>query len=436
MLLRSIAPVLGLLAVTALCVSACSGGSCEAEASASQRAAVVLAGAAGEAAGGAAGAGEGGAGGQSQAGEGGENTGAVPSCPHKPGTNRVVYDGSGQGATCTSALRAPFNGEWYVADDGTATQTTDVPNGEHGGVDGANDCAMHSAGEGFTGWGGVTLYLDDFPVCPYDLSNAAGVRVKLKGKSQGTQGACGPADNLVFLKVGTLATTPESTGGACVSPSDPNAPGCWDDFGGFCTLSPDWTTCDVWFSELRQRGWGIPVEFHASEVLTLTFLALGQDLSWDFWVDDVSFIPGTEVSPGRGSGNECPVDQGGSGGAAAGGNGGGGGSTASAGTAGNPAGGKPSTSAGAGGTTSATAGTANAGTAPASADAGKAQAGAAGDAPGTSSDAGCSCRLERSRGPSRGGAVGALLGLTIAWRARRKRRRSASVASRSRFVMG
>ncbi len=187
-----------------------------------------------------------------------------------------------------------------------------------GGADGSGDCALHvttEAGE----HGGATVYLSNVPACALNASEFVGLRMKLKGTSKGTQDACGPLENTVHVKLSTLSTAPVEVGGNCVPPDDPSAPGCFDDFGGHCRLDEDFTTCELWFNELVQGGWGIPATFDPSEILSLAWLVEktydASELGGDFWIDDVEFIEAGDPATPSGSGNDC------SGGAGAGGSG-------------------------------------------------------------------------------------------------------------------
>jgi hypothetical protein len=108
----------------------------------------------------------------------------------------------------------------------------------------------------------------------------------MKGTTSGTQGAAyQPVDNVIRLALVTSQTIPPAKGGTCEVKCD-------DSYGVFCSLTSTWTVCDAPFASIKQEGWGAPVAFDATQILLITFGAgrySQATVSWDFWVDDVTF---------------------------------------------------------------------------------------------------------------------------------------------------
>lgn len=159
-------------------------------------------------------------------------------------------------------------GGWYLATDMTGTTTpADGPAMPEmsGGMPGK---AVHVTGSGLTGWG-ASLAASITPVngC-YDASMYTGITVSLKGTGS------------VFVSVLTAAvrSAPE---------------GMRNHFKKQVTLSGDWTTVTIEFSELTQPGgWGMIVPFDATKIYGIDFgpvTAPPAPTSFDFWVDNLSF---------------------------------------------------------------------------------------------------------------------------------------------------
>lgn len=183
-------------------------------------------------------------------------------------------------------------GAWFVANDGTGQQypgpcvlPSVVP--EHRPGD-SSSYGMHTFGIGFQtlpdGFAtlGVGLRTGPGPNrCegPLDASGYTGVEFWVLGSGH------------VRFVVATVATTPTSNFGSCQS-------GCYDSHGALVSLTPEWSLVRLPFSVLTQEGWGTPVPFDASQILTLQWSPKAQGAapgSWtpascfDFWIDDVSF---------------------------------------------------------------------------------------------------------------------------------------------------
>ena len=64
---------------------------------------------------------------------------------------------------------------------------------------------------------------------------------------------------------------------------------CYDAHSKVITLSASWTQYTVLYSELAQMGFGQPlVAFDPHLLIGIDFGTTG---SWDYWLDDVAFLP-------------------------------------------------------------------------------------------------------------------------------------------------
>lgn len=219
-------------------------------------------------------------------------TGGGPTGKAEP----MIYDGKA-GAPCTNVIKMPRVGYWFTYNDTTGTQTPAATEmamfGELNGKGGAADCAVHTKGTGFSKWGaGVGFDLNNIATMSsaYDASAYAGIRFAVKGTATNTRGALyAAAPNTLQVKVVTTA----NTGG--------------DDFAGFCTMTTDWTVCQLPFATLARDGWEKtimpPPVFSAAQITKIQFQASMHDpqpaapappvvnppVAFDFWIDDVEF---------------------------------------------------------------------------------------------------------------------------------------------------
>ncbi|HYO94622.1 MAG TPA: hypothetical protein VER33_08910 [Polyangiaceae bacterium] len=219
-------------------------------------------------------------------------TGGAPTGKAEP----MIYDGKA-GAPCTNVIKSPRVGYWFTYNDMTGMQTPAATEmamfGELNGKGGATDCAVHTKGSGFTKWGaGVGFDLNNIATVSsaYDASAYTGIRFAVKGTATNTRGlAYAAAPNTLQVKVVTTA----NTGG--------------DDFAGFCTMTADWTVCQLPFATLARDGWEKaimpPPTFSAAQITKIQFQAsmhdpqapapappvFNQPVAFDFWIDDVEF---------------------------------------------------------------------------------------------------------------------------------------------------
>lgn len=179
------------------------------------------------------------------------------------------------------ALKAPFQGYWYVYNDGTGTQTParDVPAGSSpfmGKAGGATTPAYAActSGSGFTLWGaGIGFNLQDIggSACGVDASSVSGIRFQAKGS--GT----------VRLQIASGPTATPANGGTCSA-----AMGCDFHANAAIPLSASWTAQSFTWAQLMPGVAAIDpttllgVQFQASGTGTIP--------PFDFCIDDVEFF--------------------------------------------------------------------------------------------------------------------------------------------------
>jgi hypothetical protein len=166
-----------------------------------------------------------------------------------------------------------------------ATQTPANPGesylGSTPGKGGATDCGFHTTGMGFTKWGGgagIDFHNFSSKSCPLDASAFAGIQFSVKGTTTGTQGdAYMKLDNVIRVN---LNTTTDFTG---------------DDFGGWCPLTADWTTCKIDFATAKRVGYATTVTgtFDKTKLVKIQFQSskfdMATSVTFDFWIDDLAF---------------------------------------------------------------------------------------------------------------------------------------------------
>ncbi len=156
------------------------------------------------------------------------------------------------------------SGSWYVSALDTAMSQI---------VDGA--MYAHSGAEGYPSVG-VPLGANG---C-YDASPYSGIRFKLR------------SDTLTDVKfvVATPPTTPPPRG----SCSDETLALCFDHYGVFLPVYPEWSEYSVSWSQLSQGNWGEsgpPGYLPFTEILEIALGVTEIDTALDLWIDDVEFIP-------------------------------------------------------------------------------------------------------------------------------------------------
>jgi len=169
------------------------------------------------------------------------------------------------------------SGAWMVYNDGTGTQTPTHGNVWHPvsipGGRGASRYALHTWGGIFGSWGVTGGFRLATPSC-YDASVYDGVKFWAKGPGK-----------ILFTAKMTQVVAVED-GGTCRDK-------CYDVHRKAIDLSKRWAEYTVKWNELFQQGHGQPVPFDARSLHALEFFVYGEDTPFDFWIDDVSFLPGT-----------------------------------------------------------------------------------------------------------------------------------------------
>ena len=174
-------------------------------------------------------------------------------------------------------------GFWYTYNDGTtgATQTPSagtsfLPETIPGGR-GTSTKAAHTSGSGFTTWGAGMAF---------DLNNAGGTATKGTYSAAGFSGITfyAKASASLPLRVNVSTSSTDPVGGICSGAK------CNDHFGSSITLSTAWTAYTLTFKDIKQQGWGTPATFDATKLVGLQF-QVDKGTTFDFWVDDVAFVP-------------------------------------------------------------------------------------------------------------------------------------------------
>ncbi len=184
--------------------------------------------------------------------------------------------------------------KWFFQTDGSTTGTsTPLPASLLPVDGGANSSgkAFHLEGDQFTTWGVVLgTGLNDAMGglnCPYDASAYGGISFYAKGSGQ------------IRFAVAESAIYPTSLGGTCVSPT-PNDADCFNAHGKLITLAAEWTKVEVPWTDLAQGNWGVKAAFDPKTIMLIEFAATNEQQPFDFWVDEIEFLP--PGSTGTGSG--------------------------------------------------------------------------------------------------------------------------------------
>jgi len=168
-------------------------------------------------------------------------------------------------------------GNWVVFNDGTATQTPKVGSSLSAdripGGRGASHFGLHTKGGKFTKWG-AALAVDLSPRRCYDASAYAGIEFWARGHGR--------------LRVALEMTqiVAEEFGGSCVE-------NCYDGHLTERTLDKNWRRYEVRWEELTQRGTGPALPFDPRSLLAIQFAVSAEQTPFDFWIDDVAFLPRT-----------------------------------------------------------------------------------------------------------------------------------------------
>jgi len=191
------------------------------------------------------------------------------------------------------AVTAGRDGSWFLYNDGTGTQMpVKIPNtplaAEAGGAC-SSAFAFHTTGTGFTVWG-AGLGTDFAPKSGeartlYDLSAYSGIALRAKAA----------ATTPVRVSISDINTAPE--GLICEDTTDNTNPArCGDYFGAELTVGAEFADFTIKFSDMKQRGWGLPVAagFDKTKAYTLRMQVKGSaqaPANFDLWFDDIRLVP-------------------------------------------------------------------------------------------------------------------------------------------------
>jgi hypothetical protein len=191
-----------------------------------------------------------------------KNAGDVPA-PSKP-TGVLISDG-----TTTTVMNLHPGGGWFMFNDhspgGVMTPAT---TGDFASA--IKDGAIHTAGRGFTDWGGGIgfNFQGAEALTPIDASDFTGITFKASGSTP------------MHVGLATKATMPEFN--QCKK--------CYDHFAvDILDLTSTPKVYTFAWADLRTAGWGAPkAVFDAKTVVGLNFTAKGPN-PWDFAIDDLKF---------------------------------------------------------------------------------------------------------------------------------------------------
>ena len=173
-------------------------------------------------------------------------------------------------------------GSWYTYNDMTATGEQTPAMGEPfmpapGGA-GGSPYAANTHGTGFTVWGsgmGFDLNNQMNVKAVYSAAAFTGIAFKAKGS--------GPVRAAVMI-AGVISS---EVGGQCV-PGAGTTDKCDDGHGSLLFLTSDWKTFKLPFASLQQAGWGKPVVFDSTQIMSIQF-NVDKNLAFDFSIDDIGF---------------------------------------------------------------------------------------------------------------------------------------------------
>lgn len=166
-------------------------------------------------------------------------------------------------------------GQWLTYNDGTANESpapgkqflaTRIPGGR-----GESHFGVHNVGGKFSKWG-ANLSLTLNPHHCYDASAYAGIQFWARGRGE----------IRAVVKVTQVVT--EEFGGTCQHD-------CFDVHSKIIKLSKEFERVTVRWEELRQLGFGEPVAFDPHSLDGIDFAVRPEETPFDFWIDDVSFLP-------------------------------------------------------------------------------------------------------------------------------------------------
>jgi hypothetical protein len=169
------------------------------------------------------------------------------------------------------------SGAWMIYNDGTGKETpahgaiwhpVPIPGGR-----GTSRYALHTWGGVFKNWGITGGFGLATPRC-YDASAYDGVKFWAKGPGR-----------IVFTAKMTQVVAVED-GGTCRD-------NCYDVHRKAIALGKRWSAYTIKWTELAQQGQGQPIPFDPRSLHAMGFFVYAEDTPFDFWIDDVTFVPTT-----------------------------------------------------------------------------------------------------------------------------------------------
>lgn len=79
-----------------------------------------------------------------------------------------------------------------------------------------------------------------------------------------------------------------------------------DHYSATVPASKEWTTVTVKFEDMKQEGWGTPVDFNAAHINKVSFQAKGPDTQDSVFIDDIYLIGGSGADNGGSNNSEPP----------------------------------------------------------------------------------------------------------------------------------
>ncbi len=171
---------------------------------------------------------------------------------------------------------------WASSGDGTATATSTLR------AEMPNRCsslyAMHFSGSGYTNWGVVAnapFVLQSGTNKFYDGTVYTGIRFFAKAAVK----------TRMTVSIGDKYTV--GAGNYCNVATDAGAGRCGDHFSMGVDLLPDWQMYTVRFDQLKQGGWGVPQSPNLRPDQAFLWgmqISFGRNVTFDAWIDDISFV--------------------------------------------------------------------------------------------------------------------------------------------------
>jgi len=166
-------------------------------------------------------------------------------------------------------------GQWTTFNDGTGSElpppgtpfaTMRIPGGR-----GESHFAVHNVGSKFSKWG-ASLSLTLNPHHCYDASAYAGIQFWARGRGE------------IRTVVKVTQIVSEEFGGSCQHD-------CFDAHQKTIKLSKQFEHVVVRWEDLAQTGFGEAVPFDPRTLDGIEFSVRPEQTPFDFWIDDVSFLP-------------------------------------------------------------------------------------------------------------------------------------------------